>query len=98
MHLTKEIILQKLREVKPKLQQDYKLSELALFGSYARDEQNIESDIDLMIQMQTPSFRDYCKTAHTLEGLFPELKVQIVSRGAIRPQYFEYVKTDLLYA
>ena len=98
MHLTKEIILQKLREVKPKLQQDYKLSELALFGSYARDEQNIESDIDLMIQMQTPSFRDYCKAAHTLEGLFPELKVQIVSRGAIRPQYFEYVKTDLLYA
>ena len=98
MHLTKEIILQKLREVKPKLQQDYKLSELALFGSYARDEQNIESDIDLMIQMQTPSFRDYCKAAHTLEELFPELKVQIVSRGAIRPQYFEYVKTDLLYA
>ena len=98
MYLNKEIILQKLREIKPRLQQDYKLSELALFGSYARDEQTVQSDIDLMIQMQTPSFRDYCHAAHTLEDLFPETKVQVVSRGAIRPQYFEYVKTDLLYA
>ena len=98
MKLTKEIILQKLREIKPKLQQDYNLADLALFGSYARDEQTLQSDIDLMIQMRTPSFRDYCRAAHTLEDLFPETKVQIVSRGAIRPQYFEYVKQDLLYA
>ena len=39
MQLNKEIILQKLRVIKPTLQQKYNLTELALFGSYARDEQ-----------------------------------------------------------
>ncbi len=37
MQLNKEIILQKLRAVKPGLQEKYNLTELALFGSYAGD-------------------------------------------------------------
>jgi predicted nucleotidyltransferase len=37
--MDKLIILQKLRMLKPILQQNYGLSEIALFGSYSRDEQ-----------------------------------------------------------
>jgi uncharacterized protein len=98
MELNKEIILQKLRVIKPHLQQNYNLTELALFGSYARDEQTTNSDIDIMVKMSTPDFRNYSKIYHTLEEVFPGLVVQVVSRGAIRPQYFKYVEPDLLYA
>ena len=98
MYLTKEIILQKLREIKPQLQEKYNLTELALFGSYARDEQTIESDIDIMVKMATPDFGNYSKIYHTLENVFPGTEVQVVSRGAIKPKYFEYVEPDLLYA
>ena len=96
--MNKEIILQKLREVKPNLQKKYNLTELALFGSYARDEQTAQSDIDIMIQMSTPDFKNYSNIYHSLEEMFPDIVVQVVSRGAIRPNYFKYVEPDLLYA
>ena len=98
MQLTKEIILQKLRTIKPVLQEKYNLTELALFGSYARDEQTVQSDIDIMVKMSTPDFRNYSNIYHSLEEVFPGIEVQVVSRGAIRPQYFKYVEPDLLYA
>ena len=98
MILNKEIILQKLREVKPLLQEQYNLTDLALFGSYARDEQTMASDIDIMIKMSTPDFGNYSSIYHSLENTFPGTVVQVVSRGAIKPTYFEYVEPDLLYA
>ena len=98
MQINKEIILQKLKEVKPLLAEKYNLTELALFGSYSRNEQTEESDIDIMVSMTTPDFRNLSQIAHVVEDLFPGEKVQIVSKGVIRPQYFVYVKPDLLYA
>ena len=98
MHLNKEIILQKLRVIKPSLEEKYNLTELALSGSYARDEQNTQSDIDIMVKMSTPDFRNYSSIYHSLEEMFPGAVVQVVSRGAIRSQYFKYVEPDLLYA
>jgi uncharacterized protein len=95
---TKEEILDKLKQVKPLLEEKYSLTELALFGSYARNEQTEESDIDIMVQFAKPSFRNLCNTADTLDELFKGKEVQIVSKGAIKPNYFEYVKPDLLYA
>ena len=98
MQLNKETILQKLRAIKPDLQEKYNLTELALFGSYARDEQTAQSDIDIMVKMSTPDFRNYSNIYHSLEEVFPGTVVQVVSRGAIRPKYFKYVEPDLLYA
>ncbi len=98
MQMNKEIILEKLRAVKPRLQEKYNLTELALFGSYARDEQTAQSDIDIMVIMSTPNFRNYSNIYHSLEEVFPGSVVQVVSRGAIRPQYFKFVEPDLLYA
>ena len=98
MQINKEIILQKLKEVKPLLAEKYNLTELALFGSYSRNEQTAESDIDIMVSMTTSDFRNLSHIAHVVEDLFPGEKIQIVSKGGIKPQYFERLKKDLLYA
>ena len=98
MVFTREQILIKLKEVKPLLQQQYNLTEIALFGSYARNEQTNDSDVDIMVQFAKPSFRNFCATSDKLDEIFKGLEVQIVSKGAIKPAYFEYVKPDLLYA
>ena len=98
MQINKEIILQKLKEIKPLLAEKYNLTELALFGSYSRNEQTEESDIDIMVVLQNLSYRNLCYTAYTLEEIFPGKKIQVVSRDGIKPQYFERLKKDLLYA
>ena len=90
--------MQKLREVKPLLKNKHHLTELALFGSYARDEQTEKSDIDIMIALTDKSFRNYLDAIDLLELQFPGIEVQVVCKAAIKPQYFEYVKPDLLYA
>ncbi len=98
MQITKEDILKKLTAVKPLLREKYMLEEIALFGSYARDEQNEKSDIDIMVKLNNISYRNLCNTAYSLYDLFPNIKVQVVSKGGIKPQYFERLKNDLLYA
>ena len=98
MQHTKETILQKLGEIKPLLKEKYHLTELALFGSYARDEQTPQSDIDIMVLTERIPFREYCKMYYLIENVFAGNKVEIVSKKAIRPQYFERLKDDLIYA
>ncbi|HZG99733.1 MAG TPA: nucleotidyltransferase family protein [Flavisolibacter sp.] len=96
--MDKAIILSTLRQVKPELQRKYGLSRIALFGSYSRDEQTPESDIDLMLDFEKIDADKFFACAFALEDLFREKKVQVVTRGAIKPRYFEAIKPDLLYA
>ena len=48
MKTTKEAILHYLKEIKPELE-EYGIEKIALFGSFATDEQNVYSDIDIAI-------------------------------------------------
>ena len=95
---SRETILEKLREIKPILKEKYQLNEMALFGSYARNEQTSQSDLDIMVSTERIPFREYCKMYNFIEDIFVDIKVEIVSRKAIRPQYFERMKKDLIYA
>ena len=55
MKLTKEKILEGLRELKPELAAKG-IAEIALFGSYAKEEMNVYSDIDIAIR-KSPEFQ-----------------------------------------
>ncbi len=96
MTISKDEIMQKLKAIKPLLRESHKVTELALFGSYSRNEQTEKSDIDIMVDVSDKSFRNYLKIIDLLELQFPDVEVQVVSKGAIKPDYFEYVKPDLL--
>ena len=97
MAATKNDILNTLREIKPTLVEKYYVAELALFGSYARNEQTEYSDIDLMVTTNGGTFRDFSNLYHQLKQFFPQHNVQVVSKKAIKPQYFERLEKDLLY-
>ncbi len=47
--MTRSELLDKLSNVKDELRQQFGIEEIALFGSYARDEANDESDVDIVI-------------------------------------------------
>ncbi len=96
--MNKQFILQKLRTLKPALQEKYGVSELALFGSYSRDEQTSESDIDIMIDFNKPVGIEFFDVVYLLKDLFESTEVQIVSKKAIKEKYYNRLKEDLLYA
>ena len=58
MKITKEIILQYLKEIKPELE-NYGIEQIALFGSFAKEEQTVYSDIDIAIKKKPDFLEQY---------------------------------------
>ena len=96
--MDKKIIIEKLKRIKPELARKYGVTDLALFGSYSRGEQTRESDIDILVDFNEPIGLAYLDLAYDLQGLFSNEKVQVVSKGGIKPHYFERLKNELIYA
>jgi uncharacterized protein len=94
---TLETILKKLKDNKSELEQKYSISELGLFGSYARGDYKETSDIDILVDFnkKIDAF-EYIQLAHDLEELLNH-KVDVVSRRGIKPQYLPYVEKNLIY-
>ena len=51
---TKAEILEILQKEKPELVRRYGLKRLALFGSYAREAQHEDSDVDVLVEIEAP--------------------------------------------
>ena len=91
-----DVILDKLRQKKPELEKRYSLSELGVFGSYARGDQQQTSDIDILVDFSSriDGFQ-YIRMAHELEDLL-EQKIDVVSRKGIKPKYLPFVEKSLI--
>lgn len=86
-----------LTQAKPELQKKYPLSELAIFGSYARGEATEDSDIDVLVDFNGPvGLLKYISLSHKIQDLFNH-KVDMVSKNGIKPKYWVYVSRNLIY-
>jgi magnesium chelatase family protein len=95
MHSTEQI-LQILRSNKEELQKKYPISELALFGSYARGDYNEKSDIDILVDFNDRIGIGFIALAHELEDIF-QTKVDLLSRKGIKPRYLPSVEESLIH-
>ena len=76
MKTTKEQILQHLKQLKPQLEKEG-IEELALFGSFATNEQTVYSDIDIAIRKKSVFFEN--RTAYDYLNLIEKIKEHIRS-------------------
>ena len=95
--VTKTHIIKALKELKPSLQKEFGLTEIALFGSTARDDQNNESDIDLLIDLSKNNSSDFFNIAFQLQDFFYPVRVDIVTKKGIKAGYFKSIEKDLIY-
>ncbi|WP_431211812.1 nucleotidyltransferase family protein [Puia sp. P3] len=96
MYTTSQI-LSILKEKKEYLQKRYPISELGIFGSYARGDFNEKSDIDILVDFNgSIDGFEYIRLAHELEDTFNQ-KIDVVSRKGIKPQYLPYVEKSLIH-
>jgi uncharacterized protein len=93
---TTEQILKMLSQKKPALQERYPISELGIFGSYARGDYNEKSDIDILVDFNDRIGIGFISLAHELEDLFNH-KIDLVSRRAIKARYLPYVEKSLIH-
>ncbi|MEO6814551.1 MAG: nucleotidyltransferase domain-containing protein [Ginsengibacter sp.] len=96
--MNKQLILQQLKKVKPVLTEKYGLIVLALFDSYSRSEETDLSDIDIMVDYESPMGLKSFGMVYELKNVFKEKNVQVVSRAGIKLKYSDRIKQDLIYA
>lgn len=67
-----------------------------MFGSYARNEQRQDSDVDILVEFDSPVGIEFIDLGNYLERIL-NLNVDLVSRNGIKPQYFKQIEGDLKY-
>ncbi|MEX2568700.1 MAG: nucleotidyltransferase family protein [Cyclobacteriaceae bacterium] len=85
MMITKAEILSKLTEMKPILYRDYAVKEIGLFGSYADNTNNENSDIDLLIELEKPIGWRFFTLELFLEEVFDK-KVDLVTKNGLKKE------------
>ena len=85
-----------LKSNKQRLTEKYGLSLLAVFGSYGRGQQTENSDVDILVDFNKPIGVEFIDLADELEKLL-NLKVDLVSKNGVRPQYLKQIEQELSY-
>lgn len=93
---TRDEVLKSLAGCKSKFQSRYKISKLALFGSYARGEQTEGSDVDVLVEVDPSIGLDFVTLAEKIEEEIG-LPTDVVSSGAVKPRYRRVIESDLIY-
>ena len=95
--MKKDEIISILKTDKQFLKDNYGVEAIALFGSYAKGLENPESDLDIYVELKTPSYS-------FLMGLYSHLedklnsKIEIVRKGPhLSERFLNSIKNDLIY-
>ncbi|NEP45549.1 MAG: nucleotidyltransferase family protein [Okeania sp. SIO2H7] len=94
-----EEIKQILSQYKPFLQDKYRVTNLGVFGSYVREEQTENSDVDVLVEFQ-PDFSfgllTFCELENYLTELL-EVKVDLVMKDGLKPYIGKHILKEVIY-
>jgi hypothetical protein len=93
---TQKEILDKLALGKEALAGPYKVKSMALFGSWARGDHSPDSDVDVLVEVDPSIGLDFVTLAERLEELLGQ-PIDLVSRRAIKPKFWESIASELIY-
>lgn len=88
----KEIIMEYKRE----LEEKFKVKNIAIFGSYARNEQRKTSDVDILVEFSEPVGLLFFHLADYLEKILG-VKVDLLTVDGIKPNRRKYVMENIIY-
>lgn len=94
--MRRDEILRILREHRADVER-FGVTSFAIFGSAARDQVREDSDVDILVEFQKPpTFKIYMGLKFFLEDLLGR-KVDLVSRGTLKPRVRPYVEREAIY-
>ena len=94
--MTQDELLSQLRLLKKDLSEKFGIQKIALFGSYARNEAEEKSDIDITIlQIDEKDYFLRVEAKYFLESLLKK-RVDLGYYDSIRPIIQKYIQKDLI--
>jgi len=89
-------VIDKLRQVKPYLQQKYAVKSVGLFGSFADGTYTDNSDVDIVVEFERPIGWQFFTLEKYLEETLNR-KVDMVSANAIKEQIKPFIMNQIEY-
>ena len=95
--MNRDEVLNALRAHKPTLTEQFGVTGLALFGSFARDQATDQSDVDVLVMFDGPATSSsYFGVQFYIEDLLHR-RVDLVTDRGLRSELRPYVERDALY-
>lgn len=95
--MDKQSIIDIIREEKPYLQTQFGVEEIALFGSYARGEEQPGSDVDILVKMNDKSLRSFIGVIDYLQ-IKLDRKIDLVTKHKyLSDRFLSLVNKDIIY-
>ncbi len=89
--LSREDILNRLREVLPYLREQYGIERIAVYGSFIKGSQTVESDVDILVHLNKPLGLKFVELAYYLEDLLGRdvdlATFETLQRSMTNPRY-----------
>ncbi len=97
--IRKEEILDFLRVKKADFQKDFNITKLGLFGSFARDEQAEDSDIDLLVEFEPNTENLYDKKSRIRQIVSEafDKQVDLCREKYIKPYFRQQILQSAIY-
>jgi len=96
--LTRNKIINLLRAEKSYLAKEFGVVDIGLFGSFAREQSDSNSDIDLIVELKEPRFDYLAGLQVYLENKFSR-RIEIIRKGnRINSHFVKRVEKDIIYA
>jgi len=101
MQTTRVRTLEKIQRIvrahKEELRTQFGVKRIGIFGSYSRNEQRADSDIDILVEFERPvGLITFVRLQEYLEGLLG-VKVDLVTRNALKKRIKERILKEVKY-
>lgn len=88
-----------LEKLKPILKRRYQVETIGVFGSFARGEDTLKSDVDILVEFSEPNTIDLFDFIRLEEFLSQKLriKVDLVTKKALKPMIKDQILKETVY-
>jgi hypothetical protein len=93
----KAAVLSILKEKQSEIAGRFSVRRIGLFGSFARGEAGPDSDVDILVEFNKPTFDNYMDLKFYLEEVLNH-PVDLVIHDAVKPRLKPIIEKEVVYA
>jgi len=93
----KASVLRVIREKQSEIAGRFTVRRIGVFGSFARDKAGPGSDVDILVELNEPTFDNYMDLKFYLEEILQH-PVDLVIPDAVKPRLKAIIEQEVVYA
>ena len=92
---SKELLLM-IQGLQPELKKRFSVRSIGIFGSIATGLSNEQSDVDILVELEEPTFDHYMELKFRLEEVLGR-EVDLVLKDTLKPRIKPIIEKEVLY-